>query len=148
MNALCSKTILAIVVLVSLVACKTQHKQASRSLECVNICRQYVAEAGNAMQAQKRDLFNPRDLTFGQLQVLTPRGADFISVDFLVLNKDWSFETDGKTIVIICAKSYVDEQGRRKYFVAYNSGAYEWLDAEKALQLHWGDYSILPKIDD
>ena len=98
------------------------------------------------MQALNRDAFHPRDLTFRQLQALTPTDPGFVVADFLVLNQDWKFEKGGKKIVIICAKCRVEEQGGRKYFVAYNSGDYGWLSEDKVSNLQWADYSVLPKV--
>ena len=98
------------------------------------------------MQALNRDDFNPRDLTFRQLQALTPSDPGFVETDFLVLNQDWKFEKGGKKIVIICAKRRVDVRGDRKYFVAYNSGDYGWLSEDKVSGLQWADYSVLPKV--
>jgi hypothetical protein len=115
--------------------CRSTHGLASRSADDVNICRQFVAEAGNQMQELGRKTFHPRDLTLRQLLILTPADPDFIQAEFLVLNREWSFEEGGKQIVIICTQGRVDGQGHRKYFAAYNSGDYGWLSEEEAFKL-------------
>ena len=136
---------LTILLVTSVTGCANRG-QVTRSNDDVNICRQFIAEAGNTMQALNHDTFHPQDLTFRQLQVLTANDRGFLGADFLVLNQNWKFEKGGKKIVIICAKCRVEEHGNRRYFVAYNSGDYGWLSEEKVSNLHWADYSVLPKV--
>jgi hypothetical protein len=131
--------------LVAVSACSTDHGHASRSSDDVNICRQFVAEACNTMQELKRDTFHPRDLTFDLLQILTPTDPDFVQAEFLVLNQEWSFQKDGKRIVIVCAQARI-EQGHRKYFAAFDSGDYGWVGEAEVAKLRLADYIALPKI--
>jgi len=98
------------------------------------------------MQEPHRESFHPRELTFRQLQILTPVDPDFVEAEFLVLNQEWRFEKDGKRIVIVCGQARVNEQGQRRYFVGYSSGDYGWIDEDVVAKLRSGDYTVLPKV--
>lgn len=116
----------ALVLLLMGTACRNPHVLVSRSADDVNICRQFLAEAGNTMEASKRDTFSPDELTFHQLAILTPRDPNFVQTEFLVLNREWRFQNGGKEIVIVCARPRI-EQGHRKHFAAFNDGHYDWI---------------------
>jgi hypothetical protein len=137
---------LAMYLLTAALGCQSDRNLVSRSSDDVNICRQFLAEAGNTMQALKRETFQPRDLTFQQLQALTPGDSDFAGAEFLVLNQEWRFEKDKNKIVIICTQGRMDERGCRRFFVGYNSGECAWLSQESISELKWGDYTVLPRV--
>jgi hypothetical protein len=118
----------------------------SRSADDVNIVRVFMGEVGYSTLALKRDTFNPRDLTFKQLEHLTPTDPDFTNAQFLVLNREWSYQESGKVIVIVCTQGRSDAEGQRKYFAGYNSGDYGWITEDTFAALRLGDYTPLPKM--
>lgn len=146
MKVLPAELVLAVFLTALVSGCRGDLHRVSRSSDDVNICRQFVAEAEATMLELKRDSFRPRDLTIRQLRILTPADKEFVQAEFLVLNKEWRFENDGKKVVIICARGRIDEHGSRKYSVAYNNGGCKWLSEDELSKLQLSDFSVLPKI--
>jgi hypothetical protein len=146
MNKIFTKLGFAVVLIAFVAGCKRAHFTASRSSDDIDICRKFLAEAGIAMESLKRDTFRPQDLDFRQLTALTPTDPDYVVAEFLVLNHEWSYETNGTNIVIICAQAREIRPGVFEHYVGYNSGNCGWLDAKELNKLQWGDYVVLPKI--
>jgi hypothetical protein len=120
--------------------------RAARSSDDIIICKQFVTEASLRMLELKRATFQPGDLTFAQLRVLTPLDPDWRDAQFLVLNAEWGSTNEPKRIVIVCGKSRVNEKGERVHCVGYSTGDTDWLSPEAIGKLELRDFSILPKI--
>jgi len=98
------------------------------------------------MLESKRDTFQPADLTFAQLRILTPTDPDWRDAQFLVLNAEWGSTNEAKRIVIVCGQSRVSEKGERVHCVGYSTGETAWLREDESAQLRLRDFSVLPKI--
>jgi len=120
--------------------------RAARSSEDILICRQFVAEAGHRMLETKRDTFQPADLTFDQLRMLTPRDPDWRDAQFLVLSAGWGRTNEVGKIVIVCGQSRVNESGMRVHCVGYSTGETAWLAESEIGKLQMRDFTVLPKI--
>ena len=138
--------LLSIVVTQFAVGCRTSHTTKSRSRDDIQICRQFLAEAGNTMEARHTDTFQADQLTLRQLRELTPRDPDFSETEFFVLRRRWKFENNGKVIVIWCAKAKAGDHGQLKYFAAFNDGTYSWVPESDVLEGKWCDYWPLRKL--
>jgi hypothetical protein len=119
---------------------------AARSSDDVIICKQFYSEALMRMDDLKHDTFQPGDLTFEQLHLLTPRDLDWRDAQFLVLSSEWTPRKDEKRIVIVCGQSRVSETGQRVHCVCYSTGETAWLSEDELAKLQLRDFSVLPKI--
>ena len=126
--------------------CTTSHFNAARSEDDIVICRQFLATAGVRALELNRETFSPRDLTLQELILLTPRDHDFAAAQFLVLDKEWSFQTNGTKIVIICTQGQRDRSVKLKYFAGSNSGNCDFISEDELSGLVLSNYMILPKI--
>lgn len=126
-----------------LLACRGQ---AARSADDIMICKQFYAEALMRMEDLKHDAFQPGDLTFAQLKILTPGDPDWRNAQFLVLSGEWKPQKGEKKIVIVCGQSRVNESGQRVHCVGYSTGEAAWLQEAELAKLQWRDFSVLPKI--
>ena len=120
--------------------------RAARSSDDIIICRQFYAEAVMRMGDLKRETFQPGDLTFDQLRMLTPRDPDWRDAQFLVLSREWGRTNDSKRIVIVCGQSRVSETGQRVHCVGYSTGETAWLSESEIAKLQLRDFAVLPKI--
>ena len=119
--------------------------RASRSSDDIIICKQYYAEASNRMADLERQTFQPDDLTFYQLDLLTPRDPDWRDAEFLVLRAAWGPTDDPKRIVIVCAKPRLLD-GERVHAVGYSTGEAAWVPKTAIEELQLRDFVVLPKI--
>src|SRR6266705_454039 len=82
--------------------CSTPSRTKSASSEDdIQICRQFLAEAGITMDQNKTNVFHPNELTLGQLRVLAPSDPRFTDATFLVFSRAWQFNTNDNLIVIL-----------------------------------------------
>ncbi|HPY31263.1 MAG TPA: hypothetical protein PLT00_13165 [Verrucomicrobiota bacterium] len=126
-----------------LVGCTTS---AARSSDDILICKQFYAEAMMRKEELNHTTFQPRDLTFGQLRILTPRDPEWRKASFWALNCEWGHPHDAKRIVIFCDQSRLNARGERVHCAGDNTGVVTWLTEAEISQLPWQDFVVLPKI--
>lgn len=119
---------------------------AAPSNDDIAICKQFVNEAIMRMQELKQDAFKPDDLTLSQLAVLTPREPRFLHSGFLVLKNEWIYKGSNKCVVIVCAQSRAETNGRLVHAVAFNNGETAWIPESELSVLKLADYVVLPQL--
>jgi hypothetical protein len=136
------RILMLVAIVASVAGC---NDKAARSSDDILICKLFYTEASNRMGDLNRETFQPDDLTFDQLNLLTPRDPDWRDAEFLVLRSEWGRTSDPKRIVIVCGKSRVRD-GVRVHAVGYSTGEAAWVLEPEIAKLQLRDFLVLPKI--